>query len=302
MKTLQERLEHHVRTLAGEIGQRHLWRPENLRAAARYIEEEWSRAGLPAEKQEYLIAGESASNLIVEIPGFISSREIVVIGAHYDSVAGSPGANDNASGVAALLEIARTLAGTRPKRTLRLVSFVNEEPPFFQTELMGSRVYARRCRERKERIVAMLSLETIGWYSDASGSQDYPVPLLRQFYPDAGNFLAFVADLRSARLLRRTLRLFRRHGGFPARGLAAPRGFPGIDLSDNWSFRQEGYPALMLTDTALFRYPWYHSPFDTPDKLCYPEMARAVGALIPTVAGLTGALPLAPSHEGRGEC
>ena len=173
---LRDRLARHVAVLAGEIGERNLWRHEALEASADYIESSFQAAGYRVASQHYVVHGKTVRNLEATLPGIARSAEIVVIGAHYDSVAGSPGANDNASGVAALLEIARLLAREQPARSVRFVAFVNEEPPFFYTREMGSRVYARRARERGDNIVAMLSLETIGYYTDATGSQHYPFP------------------------------------------------------------------------------------------------------------------------------
>ena len=204
--------------------------------------------------------------------------EIVVVGAHYDSVYGSPGANDNATGVAALLEMARSSKEWIPARTLRFVAFVNEEPPYFQTDNMGSRVYARRCRERGENITAMYSLETIGCYSDAENSQIYPFPF-KLFYPTRGNFLGFVGNTSSRSLVRKSIRIFRENSAFPSEGIAAPGGLTGIGWSDQWSFWEEGYPGVMLTDTAIFRYKHYHKMADTPDKIDYERMARVVDGL-----------------------
>jgi Zn-dependent M28 family amino/carboxypeptidase len=171
--------------------------------------------------------------------------------------------------------LARALREIKPRRTVRLVAFVNEEPPYFQSESMGSLVYARRARERREKIVAMLSIETIGYYSDRPNSQQYPASL-SHFYPDTGNFIGFVSDLGSLNLLRRVLGSFRKSTRFPSEGVAAPGGIPGIGWSDHWSFWQAGYPAIMITDTAPFRYPHYHASSDTPDKLDYDRMARVV--------------------------
>jgi hypothetical protein len=282
------RLENHVRVLGGEIGERNLWRPEALEAAASYVEREFRRSGLAVAVQEYRAEGRTVRNLEVEIEGTSSPGEIVLIGAHYDSAPGSPGANDNASGVAALIEMARLLAKKPLARTVRFVAFVNEEPPMFMTGQMGSLRYARRARQRGENIVAMLSLETIGYYSREKGSQSYPTLLLRPFYPSRGNFIAFVGDLSSRSLLRRCLASFRRRSDFPAEGLSAPGWVTGVDWSDHWSFRQEGYPAIMVTDTAVFRYPWYHSAGDTPEKVNYPAMARVTAGLAGAIADLAG--------------
>jgi len=224
-------------------------------------------------RQSYEVTGETCHNLEVEIPGRSRREEIVVVGAHYDSVDGSPGANDNATGTAALLALARSMARVEAARTIRFVTFVNEEPPHFQSDLMGSAVYARRCHQRGERIVAMLSLETIGYYSDARHSQHYPFPL-GLVYPWQGNFIAFVANTDSADLVRQCIRVFRSEVQFPSEGAALPSGLPGIGSSDHWAFWQEGYSAVMITDTAPFRYPHYHTTQDTPDKIDFDRMAR----------------------------
>ena len=275
---LRERLQGHVAVLAGTIGERNLWRYAALQAAADYIEQALRTMGYPVSTQDYVVAGKTVRNIEAERTGAVRPDEIVLLGAHYDSVVGSPGANDNATGVAALLELARRLAEDRPARSVRFVAFVNEEPPFFYTDAMGSRVYARRAAARGERIVAMLSLETLGYYSEAPGSQRYPFPF-GFFYPDRGHFVAFVGNLASRELVRRCVGSFRGHTAFPAEGLAAPGWMGGVHWSDHWSFWREGYPALMVTDTALYRYAHYHAPTDTPDRLDYERLARVVAGL-----------------------
>ena len=282
---LRDRLRGHVAMLAGNIGERNLFHYSALQQAARYIATTLQGLGLPVREEGYRVQGKDAYNIEVELKGTAHPEEVVVIGAHYDSVFGSPGANDNGSGVAALLELVRLLKESRPARTVRFVAFVNEEPPWFQTGQMGSMVYVRRAKQRKEKIVAMLSLETIGCYSDLPKSQHYPAPF-SLFYPDTGNFIAFVADFGSRSLLHRAIGTFRKTTPFPSEGLAAPRGIQGVGWSDHWSFWQEGYPALMITDTALFRYPHYHEPEDTPEKLDYERMARVVEGVKQVVAEL----------------
>lgn len=207
--------------------------------------------------------------------------------AHYDTVIGTPGANDNSSGVAATLALARRFAKRNTDRTLRFVAFVNEEPPYFQTDQMGSRVYAQRCRQRRENVVSMLSLETIGYYDDTPGTQDYPPPF-GLLYPSEGNFIGFVGNTESGDLVRQAVAAFRRNEKFPAEGGALPGEIPGVGFSDQWSFWQEGYPALMVTDTAMFRYPHYHEPEDTIDKVNFDRTARVVRGLEKVVAELVG--------------
>ena len=283
---LGDALKRDVDELAGRIGERNLNRYESLTAAAQFIEASLADAGYDVERQEYEVAGRTCVNIEAEIPGERREDEIVIVGAHYDSVYGCPGANDNASGVAATLAVARAFVGRKGTRTLRLVFFVNEEPPYFQTQIMGSWVYARRCRQRGENIVAMISLETIGYFRDEKGSQRYPFPI-GLAYPSTGNFIAFVGNYSSRRLVRQVVGSFRRHARFPCEGGAIPGFVPGIGWSDHWAFWQEGYPAMMVTDTAPFRYPHYHQPTDTPDKLDYDRMARVVEGLTAVIEDLT---------------
>jgi hypothetical protein len=284
---LADVLRQDVTTLAEEIGIRNYSDREGLNAAVKFIETEFARAGYAVERQEYDINGEPYANIVVEIPGTERPDEIVVVGAHYDSVFNSPAANDNGSGVAATLALARRFAGVQGERTLRFVAFANEEPPFFQTEDMGSLVYAKRCRDRDENIVVMLSLETIGYYSDKVGSQNYPAPL-NLFYPMQGNFIAFVGNIDSGEAVREVVGTFRDRVRFPSEGAALPNLLPGVGWSDHWAFWQQGYRALMVTDTAPFRYPYYHTLDDTPDKLDYERFARVVDGLEPVVAELIG--------------
>jgi hypothetical protein len=266
-----------VQALAGEIGERNTMRYAQLNAAADFIEASLTRAGLTPRRDSYELRGRACHNIEVEIRG--ARPEILVVGAHYDSVFGSPGANDNASGVAGLLALARRFAGKTSGQTLRFVAFVNEEPPYFQTAEMGSFVYARRCQERGDPIAAMISLETIGYFSDAPRSQNYPAPGLGFFYPTIGNFIGFVANTRSRALLRAAVSAFKKEQKLPCEGAALPAAIPGIGWSDQWSFWQCGYPAIMVTDTAPFRYPHYHERSDTPDKLDYDRFALVVSGM-----------------------
>jgi hypothetical protein len=162
---------------------------------------------------------------------------------------------------------------------LRFVAFVNEEPPYFLSGEMGSQVYARRCKERGGKISAMISLETIGYFSDAPHSQTYPSPGLGMLYPNVGNFIGFVSNVKSRALLRRVVTSFRKHAEIPSEGASLPAFIPGVSWSDQWSFWQHGYPAIMVTDTAPFRYPYYHSSNDTPDKLDYDRFTLVVSGM-----------------------
>src|SRR5947207_12388459 len=255
-----------------------------LNASADFIEDSFAGTGLHTHRESYDLHGRACHNIEAEVRG--TSSEIVLIGAHYDSVFGCPGANDNGSGVAALLALARRFAGKSSTHALRFVAFVNEEPPYFLSSQMGSFVYAGRCKARGDKITAMISLETIGYFSDAPHSQTYPSPGLGLFYPKVGNFIGFVSNVPSRVLLRSVVALFRKHAKLPSEGAALPAFIPGVSWSDQWSFWRQGYPGIMVTDTAPFRYPYYHSSSDTPDKLDYDRFTLVVSAMEKVIEGL----------------
>lgn len=280
-----ERLRAHVEVLAGRIGERHLGRPESLQQAADYVRTELEALGYEVVAQTYPVRGTSVANLEASIQGTERPSEVVVVGAHYDSAIGTPGANDNATGVAVLLELARMLAGSEPERTIRLVAFVNEEPPWFRTEDMGSVHHAAWCEARGDDVTAMLSLETMGYYVDEPHSQHYP-SALAPFYPDRGDFLAFVGNVRSVALVRRCVEVFRAHATLPSEGGAAPAGIPGVGFSDHWSYWRRGWDAVMVTDTAFNRYPHYHEPTDTPEKIDYERLSAATRGVLAVVEDL----------------
>jgi Zn-dependent M28 family amino/carboxypeptidase len=271
-------LSQHVKYLSETIGERNLSRVGTLQAATEYFQSQLKQSGYSVKEQSYQVEGRQVTNLEVRLPGSDVGGETVVVGAHYDSVVGAPGADDNGSGVAAILELARLWQGSSFRRTIRLVLFVNEEPPYFQTENMGSLVYAQQLRSEHVSVKAMISLEMLGYYSDVPGSQKYPA-LLGLFYPDRGNFIGFVGNPESRVLLRQAVREFRETTKFPSEGLAAPSYWPGVGWSDHWSFWREQYPAIMITDTALFRYPYYHTPWDTSNRVDFEKMARVMGGV-----------------------
>lgn len=253
-----KRLSQNVKYLSETIGERNLTRPGTLQTTSQFIEDQLKALDYQVEEQSYEVHGHKVRNLEVRLPGSDPNSGVIVIGAHYDSVVGSPGANDNATGVAGVLELARALRNSTHRKPIRLVFFVNEEPPYFQTDDMGSLVYARKLSNEKASVHAMISIETIGFYSDVPGSQKYP-PGLGLFYPDRGNFIAFVGNPDSGDLVRMAVRKFRETTKFPSEGIAASADWPGVGWSDHWSFWQQRFPAVMLTDTAPFRYPHYHT-------------------------------------------
>ncbi|MBI3930186.1 MAG: M20/M25/M40 family metallo-hydrolase [Armatimonadetes bacterium] len=273
--TLEGRLRRIVSRLGGEIGERNTVRYSALLETESYLAEELRRAGYTVDRQEFQAEGKTVANLIAELPGSTRAGEVLVLGAHYDSARGTPGANDNASGVAALLALAADLRGAAPARTVRFVFFVNEEPPYFYGPSMGSLVYARSLRAKNENVVGMISLETMGWYTEQEGSQRIP-PGLGGDLPTRGNFLALITREQDSAFLAVVESAYRAATSFPVTSLAAPEEVQGIGWSDHWAFWQAGYPGVMATDTAPFRYDPYHSPKDTPDKLNYPRFAAAV--------------------------
>lgn len=283
--TLAAELRRDVEALAGGVGQRSIFYPARLAEAALHLQDQLRAAGYDVQEHSFVQRGTTCPNLQAVLPGATHPDQIIVVGAHYDAFQGTPGADDNASGAAAVLALARSMAGRPAARTIRFVLFVNEEPPSFQTEDMGSWVYAKACRAAGDDIRAMLSLETIGYYTDEPGSQQYPRGL-DLLYPSQGNFIAFVGNYTHRALVRRSIGLFREHAAFPSEGAALFGGIPGVAWSDHWAFWKEGYPALMVTDTAPFRNPHYHQPTDTPDTLDYERMARVVEGLEQVVRAL----------------
>jgi len=274
---LAKSLHRHVDRLAGLIGPRHIGCPSALHAAASLIEREFSESGYAVQRRPYLVHDVEVANLIAEMPGTAPGAGILILGAHYDTVEASPGADDNASAVAVMLEVARLLRGRQLRRTVRFVAFACEEPPHFYTGDMGSQAYASECRRRGERIIGMLCLEMVGYFTDQPGTQEIPqgIPrLLRWAFPRRGNFLAAVGNFRSWRLAGSFRRGFKKATRFPLYSIVLPESVNVIRLSDNSSFWDQGYPALMLTDTSFLRNPHYHLPTDAPDTLDYARMAR----------------------------
>ncbi len=288
---LAERMREHVRAVASEEPNTNT--PEQLERAARYIETALERAGYTPSRQEYEAGGQRVRNIEAVVGKVARGKRpdrIFIVGAHYDSAQGAPGANDNGSGTAAVLELARLLRTMQPAAgtEVRFVFFVNEEPPFFMGEQMGSMRHAAELKRQGQLVEGALVLETMGYYSDQPGSQQLP-PGLDGQYPDTGNFIAFVGTIESSALVRQALAAFRDASDFPAQGLAAPAHTMGVTLSDHSAYNRHGYPALMITDTAFMRYPYYHTAQDTPEKLDYESMARVVTGLSKTIAALAGA-------------
>ena len=275
-RQIAQRLEAHVIRIAS--APHNLEHYAELEAAARYLESTLKSSGYIVEAQPFAARGREVRNIEARRDAQIS--KMLIVGAHYDSFRNAPGANDNGSGVAVVLEMARLLSDLTTSETeVRFVLFVNEEPPYYRTPDMGSWHYAKRLSERGANVLGMISLETLGAFSDRPGSQKYPVPFPTGL-PTTANFIAFVGLPGSRPFLRDVIGSFRRHTAFPTIGGLAPDLLvPGVGWSDHWAFERFGYPAMMITDTAHFRYPHYHQPSDTPDKLDYARLARITKGL-----------------------
>lgn len=275
---LIKNLKLHIYKLSQEIGERSVFQYEKLEQAADYISANLASFGYNVEFQNYTVYDKKVKNIIASKQGEAEPKTSIIVGAHYDTCF-NPGADDNASGVAVLLELARFMSDKRLDCTVKFIAFVNEEPPFFRTENMGSMVYAGKAKADGEAIKAAVILESLGYYSDRINSQRYPL-FLGFLYPNKGNFIAVVGNLSSAKLVSKLTFLFKKHSDFPVESIVAPAALvPGADFSDNYSFWKKGYPALMVTDTAFFRNPYYHSPSDTYEKIDYEAMAEVAGAL-----------------------
>lgn len=282
---LPQRLKSHVYKLAYEIGDRSIFKYEKLNEAARYIAQQFSSFGYSVEFQEYSVSGKVSRNIIATKKGGQRQKEIIIVAAHYDTCF-NPGADDNASGISCLLELARFASDKQTNRSIKFIAFVNEEPPFFKTEDMGSRRYVKAAKIRKEDIKGAIILETIGYYSDKPFSQSYPL-LFGLFYPNKASFIAVVGNFSSRKFVRKIVSSFKKKIAFPIESVVTFGFIPGVDFSDNWSFWKEKYPAVMITDTAFYRNPNYHTNHDTYDTLNYQNMAAVTegfGAVLADIA------------------
>jgi Zn-dependent M28 family amino/carboxypeptidase len=274
-----ELLEEDVLKLCTDLSPRGYSDTAHLDRTADWIAERFRLAGLEVDEQIYRIPEGEYRNVIGARPGIDPGRGAVIVGAHYDAYGEMPGADDNASGVAVLLELARTLPAEPPERTRIFVAFCTEEPPFFSTDAMGSYHFARKMLDDGIEIELMIALDLVGYFSDEPGSQKVPGPLLRLAYPSRGNFIGVVGDTRAGRWIGRVKRGMRSADALPVYSFRAPTFVPGVDWSDHLSFRRLGLPGVLVTDTAMMRNPNYHRRTDTPETLDYRRMAAVVQAL-----------------------
>lgn len=268
------RLEQLVRKLSIDFPDRTFDNKIRLEGAAVYLESQLAGLGLKVESQRFTAEGRPYRNLVVKLGP--DTPEVMVIGAHYDVAGEQPGADDNASGVAGLLELARLLKGQSFRQRVELVVYTNEEPPFFRTPYMGSAIHARSLAESGKRASLMLSLECIGYFSDEPGSQDHPVRLLNAIYPTTGNFISLVGFYQDGEVARQVKAAMKSASDLPVYSINAPGFVVGVDFSDHLNYWNEGYVGMMVTDTAFYRNKAYHTPLDTADRLDYRRMAKVV--------------------------
>jgi hypothetical protein len=271
------------------LGPRNSVNEENyakLRQCEEWIKQRWQSQRYSVKSQTFLFEGRRYSNLEIELQGRVSPSEIIIVSAQYDTLPDSSGANNNGSGVAILLSLSNLLRKYTSDRTLRLVNFVNEEDPFFGTERMGSFQYAKRSHQLREDIKVMLSLDALGIHKEEPGSQKLPFPF-SMFYPDRGNFLAFIGNLRSRKYVMEVTRGFKKGSSFPIETGVVPEWVEGAAWSDHSSFWKFGYPGIMVTDTGGFRSPYHTTKGDTLEKLNFEAMSRIVIGMYCAVVELT---------------
>jgi hypothetical protein len=288
IEILETNLKAHVRHLSEDIGTRTYQETEKLNKAADYIEEKFRSYKCNVRRQSFRNEKSTYYNIEAEVKGTLAGGGMIVIGAHYDTAWGTPGADDNASGVAGVLELARLVSEKPLPYTIRFVAFALEEPPFFRTKNMGSYVYAESLKKEGLKIEGMVSLEMIGYFCDKDGCQYYPLPFFRWFYPNRGNFLAFVGNIRSRQFTLKMKKAFQKSSSLPVESLNTISLVPGVDLSDHLSFWRFGYNAFMITDTAFYRNPHYHAQSDTAEKLDYKKIAEFVKGLYNALAVVMG--------------
>lgn len=276
-------LQAHVQKLSVDYYPRNFGNRKNLNLAADYIEAQLRQTGAEVSLQAYVAEGQIYKNIVARFGP--EKGALMVIGAHYDSFEDTPGADDNASGAAGLLELARLFAKNPPQRPIELVAYTLEEPPFFRTADMGSARHALSLRKQGRAVDLMISLEMIGYFSDRPGTQDYPLPGLGLFYPERGNFIALVGNFSDFGKMRRMKALMQGAAQLPVLSINAPPMLPGIDFSDHLNYWAEGYSAIMVTDTAFDRNRQYHERGDTWDKLDYARMARVVQGIYSATLG-----------------
>jgi Zn-dependent M28 family amino/carboxypeptidase len=281
-----ERLRTHVVMLSETFAPRNYQHRRNLEKTAGYISNHLARAGGKMSEQIYEVKGRAYRNVIATFGPESKSR--IVVGAHYDTYGDTPGADDNASGIAGLIELAYLIGQTNLDQHVDLVAYTLEEPPFFRTTAMGSARHAHALRREGAEVEVMICLEMIGYFSDVADSQTYPSALLGMLYPDEGNFIAVIGSTADRKLVKQVKKSMGGATDLPVHAMCAPKGFPGLDFSDHLNYWANGFNAVMITDTAFMRNARYHRPSDTADTLDYDRMADVVLGLYEAVIYLAG--------------
>lgn len=272
-------LYHSVKTLSETLPPRY-GTEEALQPTIEWIETQLAQYGQPT-RQSYQVGKETFHNIVLNFGP--DTNEVIVVGAHYDTAHGLPGADDNGSGVAGVIELARFLSEEKLSKQVELVAYTLEEPPYFRTHSMGSFVHAESLQKAQRKVLLMISLEMIGYFSDEPGSQEYPAPMLNKLYPTKGDFIAIVGNVVNMGVTRRVKKSFKAATDLPVYSINAPTMIPGIDFSDHQNYWKLNFPAVMVTDTAFARNQAYHTAEDTADRLDYKKMAQVVEATYATV-------------------
>jgi hypothetical protein len=248
----------------------------SLNKSAAYIHQEFRKISSRVIYQTFRVGHREYKNIICTVGP--ENGERIVVGAHYDVCGDQPGADDNASGVAGLLEIARQVNEQKPELKYRIdfVAYALEEPPYFKTDEMGSAVHAKSLAEAGVKLRGMVCLEMIGYYSEQKNSQDYPVAALKAIYPNKGNFISVVGNMGQGSMVKHLKKYMQAGSHIDVQSLTAPASVPGVDFSDHLNYWRYNYPAVMITNTAFFRNPHYHLESDTIETLDFDKMAEVV--------------------------
>ena len=280
----QERLQDVVKKLSIDFHPRNYRNLPNLEATAAYIQQHFKAAGGTVSIQSFEVSGHTYKNVRCHFGN--SEGPKTIIGAHYDSHDQTPGADDNASGVAGLIEIAYLIGQNTPHGNFELVAYSLEEPPFFATEHMGSHYHAEAIHDAGEAVAGVIILEMIGYFTDEPGSQDYPSLLFKLIYPNKGNFIAVIGKTDQRSFTKRIKVGMKGVNNLPLRSISAPAGIPGVDFSDHRNYWKFGYDAVMITDTAFYRNKAYHEDNDTWDRLNYEKMGHVVQSVYSAITQL----------------
>jgi hypothetical protein len=278
------KLRQHVDAMSKDFYPRNSDHTENLNRCAEYISTHFKNAGAEVEMQDYIVDKLTYKNVIGRFG--VGKPKKIIVGAHYDSCDETPGADDNASGVAGLLELAQLIGKDQPDAEIELVAYTLEEPPFFSGPQMGSVIHANSVASEKDKIIGVIVLEMIGYFSDAPGSQDYPVPVMKGYYPSRGNFITVVSRWDQSEWISDLKAGMKGTTDLPVYSFRGPASLPGVDFSDHRNYWPHDIPAAMVTNTAFYRNKNYHTEQDTADRLDYHRMGKVVVGVYEAIKAL----------------